>query len=109
MRLGRLRERRAAPRNKLTLQVEIRLKTSEAISGSTRDISTRGFYLAINHAPTVGTAFQFSINVPWEATEASRAFVSGRARVVRVERTRIGVAAVGIGAKIETYKFGPAE
>jgi len=47
---------------------------------------------------------------PWEVTEASRAFIEGWARVVRVEEVSNGsIDHVGVGAVIEKYKFGQAE
>ena len=49
--------------------------------------------------------FGFSIMPPWEATNA---FISGRARVVRVEEASENNQ-VGIGAVIGKYKFGLAE
>ncbi len=45
---------------------------------------------------------------PWE--EATHAFISGWARVVRVEEVSdSSVDQVGVGAVIEAYKFGQAE
>ena len=47
---------------------------------------------------------------PWEFTQATRAFVSGRARVVRVEEISDGTADhMGVGAVMEGYKFGLSE
>jgi len=51
--------------------------------------------------------FGFSIMPPWEATNA---FISGRARVVRVEEVLDdSIDHVGVGAVIGKYKFGQAE
>ena len=45
---------------------------------------------------------------PWE--EGTHAFISGRARVVRVEEvSESSVDHVGVGAVIEAYKFGQTE
>jgi c-di-GMP-binding flagellar brake protein YcgR len=109
-----LEERRAARRYKLTLQVEIKfesnLKEFEPILGSTRDISTHGFYFRIDQGPSVGMKFEFSIMPPWEMTQATHAFISGRARVVRVEEvSESDIDRVGVGAMIERYKFGQTE
>jgi c-di-GMP-binding flagellar brake protein YcgR len=106
-----LEERRTARRYKLTLQVEIRLesnlKESRAILGRTRDISARGFYFRISQRLSVGMRMEFSIMPPWEATHA---FISGRASVVRVEEvSQSGADRVGVGVVIGRYKFGQTE
>jgi len=107
-----LEERRAARRYKLALQIEIRiesdLKRFEPIFGRTRDISTRGVYFRIGQGLSVGMKIRFAIMPPWE--EGTRAFISGRARVARVERVSENSADhVGVGAVIEAYKFGQTE
>ncbi len=109
-----MEERRAARRYKLNLQIEIRLESNlkefEPILGGTRDISTHGFYFRSDQGLNVGMKFGFSIMPPWEVAQATRAFISGRARVVRVEEvSESNVDHVGVGAVIERYKFGEAE
>ena len=108
-----MEERRAARRYKLALQIEIRLDESdlrefEPILGRTRDISTHGFYFRIGQGLSVGMKIRFSIMPPWE--EGTHAFISGRARVVRVEEvSESSNDHVGVGALIEAYKFGQTE
>jgi len=107
-----LEDRRAARRYKLALQIEIRLESDlreiEPIFGRTRDISTHGFYFRIGQGLSVGMKIRFSIKPPWE--EGTLAFISGRARVARVEDvSESGVDHVGVGAVIEAYKFGQTE
>jgi c-di-GMP-binding flagellar brake protein YcgR len=107
-----LEERRAARRYKLALQIEIRiesdLKGFKPIFGRTSDISTRGVYFRIGQGLSVGMKIRFAIMPPWE--EGTRAFISGRARVARVERVSEQSADdVGVGAVIEAYKFGQTE
>jgi c-di-GMP-binding flagellar brake protein YcgR len=109
-----LEERRAARRYRLDLQVEIRLESNlkefEPILGRTRDISTRGFYFRTGQGLSVGTKIGFSIMPPWEGTQATHAFISGRARVVRMEElSESSVDRVGVGTMIEGYKFGQTE
>ena len=109
-----MKERRASRRYRLALQVEIRiesdLKKFEPILGRTCDISTRGFYFSIGQSLSVGMKIGFSIMPPWEDTQPTHAFISGRARVVRVEEiSDSGIDHVGVGAVIESYKFGQAE
>jgi c-di-GMP-binding flagellar brake protein YcgR len=106
-----LEERRTARRYKLALQVEIRLasdlKEFQPILGRTRDISARGFYFRINQTLSEGMKIEFSIMPPWEATHA---FISGQARVIRVEEvSQSGGDRVGVGAAIGRYKFGQTE
>ena len=109
-----MEERRAARRYKLILQIEVRLESnlteSELVLGRTRDISTHGFYFRSHQVLSVGMNFGFSIMPPWEVAQATNAFVSGRARAVRVEEVSVSnVGRVGVGAMIERYKFGQAE
>jgi c-di-GMP-binding flagellar brake protein YcgR len=97
-----LEERRAARRYKLALQVEIRLESNlkefEPILGRTRDISTHGFYFEVGQRLSVGMKFGFSIMPPWESTQATHAFISGQARVVRIEEVEGSSAdRVGVG------------
>jgi hypothetical protein len=103
-----LEERRAVRRYKLALQVEIRLE-SEPISGMTR-YSVSWLLFRIGQRLSAGKKFGFSIMPPWEFTQATRAFISGRARVVRVEEIWDGTAHhMGVGAVMEGYKFGLSE
>ena len=104
-------EHRASRRYKLALHVEIRIESDlqefEPISGRTCDISSQGLYFRIGQNLSVGMNFGFSIMPPWEATNA---FISGRARVVRVEEVSDDSSDhVGVGAVIGKYKFGQAE
>jgi len=109
-----LEERRASRRYRLALQIEIRFEANleefEPILGRTRDISTQGFYFRVDQGLSAGMKFEFSILPPWEMSQATHAFISGRARVVRVEEVSDSdVDRVGVGAMIERYKFGQTE
>jgi c-di-GMP-binding flagellar brake protein YcgR len=109
-----LEERRAARRYELVLQIEVRLDSDlrefEPIFGRTRDISTRGFYFRSDSGLSVGMKFGFWIMPPWEVAQATHAFISGRARAVRVEEvSENNVDRVGVGAVIERYKLGQTE
>ena len=104
-------ERRSALRFDFALPVELRLAPEATepvpISVKTRDISTQGFYFNIPRKLTVGTHFEFSIALPTEVTGAIQAHVSGKARAVRVEEAGEGQRiCVGVGAIIESYRFG---
>ena len=106
----RVEERRASSRHNLALPVEIRLvpllNAVRSISVETRDISTHGFYFNIAQKFIVGTKFEFSISLPTEITGATLAYVSGTARVVRVEETGESHAGrSGVGALIEKYRI----
>ena len=75
--------------------------------GRTSDISTRGFYFRIGQRLSEGMRIEFSIMPPWEATHA---FISGRASVVRVEEvSQTGADRLGVGVMIGRYKFGQTE
>ena len=107
-----MEERRAARRYKLVLQIEITLDSDlrelQPIFGRTRDISTRGIYFRIGQRLSLGMKIRFSIMPPWE--EGTHAFISGRARVARVEEvSESSVDRVGVGAVIEAYKLGQTE
>ena len=106
-----MEDRRTARRYKLALQVKVRLKSDleelQPILGTTRDISTHGFYFRISRRLRIGMKIGFSIMPPWEAADA---FISGQARVMRVEEISQSAAdRVGVGAVIEGYKFGQTE
>jgi hypothetical protein len=114
IRPSKVEERRASRRYKLGLQVEIRIESDikefELILGRTRDISAHGFYFRIGQSLSVGMKIGFSIMPPWEVTQATHAFINGRARVVRVEEASDNsIDHLGVGAVIESYKFGQAE
>jgi hypothetical protein len=107
-------ERRATSRYNLALPVELRIVPNLTAGGSilveTRDISTHGFYFNIAHAFQVGTEFEFSISLPIEVTGTAQAYVSGKARAVRVEETGDNHhGRLGVGALIESYQISRAE
>jgi len=107
LRQTELEERRKASRYQLTFEIKLEseLNEFEPISGTTRDISTQGFYFGTSQRLSVGMKMWFSIKLPpWESTNA---FIRGRARVTRVEGGE--EESHGIGAVIEGYKFGKAE
>jgi hypothetical protein len=107
-------ERRASSRYNLALPLEIRLVPSLTAVGSilveTRDISTQGFYFNIVQKFMVGTEFEFSIALPIQITGATQAYVSGKARVVRVEEAGESHSGwSGVGAIIESYQVSRGE
>ena len=58
----------------------------------------------------VGTTFEFSIALPIEVTGTTQAYVSGKARAVRVEETdESHPGHLGVGALIESYQITRAE
>ena len=109
-----MEERRTTSRYNLALPVEIRLApnltTVGSILANTRNISTRGFYFNIAQEFTVGTTFEFSITLPIDITGAVQAYITGKARAVRVEETgESHPGHLGIGALIESYQVSRAE
>jgi hypothetical protein len=109
-----VKERRANSRYNLALPVEVRLAPDLPAVGSvlvqTRDISTHGFYFCISRKFTVGTNFEFSIALPIEITGATQAYVTGKARAVRVEEPGESHSGrLGVGALIESYQISRAE
>ena len=109
-----MEERRATSRYNLALPVEIRLAPNLAAVGSffvtTRDLSTHGFYFNIAQEFTVGTKFEFSIVLPIEVIGATQAYVSGKARAVRVEENSGSHPdRSGVGALIESYQIRRGE
>lgn len=106
----KVEERRASSRYNLALPVEIRvasiLNSVRSILVETQDISTHGFYFSIVQKLMVGTEFEFSIALPIQITGATRAYVSGKARAVRIEETGDGQhRCLGVGARIESYQI----
>jgi hypothetical protein len=110
----KMEERRASSRYNLALPVEIRLvpilTSVESILVKTRDISTHGFYFNIAQKFTPGTEFEFSIALPIEVTGTAQAYVSGKARAVRIEEIDGGhIGHLGVGALIVSYQISRAE
>jgi hypothetical protein len=110
----KVEERRASSRYNLALPLEIRflpfLTAVRPILVETRDISTHGFYFNIVQKFMVGTEFEFSIALPIQITGAIQAYVSGKARAVRVEETgESHPGRLGVGALIESYQISRAE
>jgi hypothetical protein len=100
-----MEERRAARRYNLALEIKLQSerKQSQPILCVTRDVSIHGFYFETSQKLSVGMKISFSIMLtPFEATNA---FISGRARVVRVEEIS-GTEQRGVGAVIERSRFG---
>jgi hypothetical protein len=98
----------------LALPLEIRLVPSLTAVGSilveTRDISTHGFYFNVLQKFMVGTEFEFSIALPIEITGATQAYVSGKARAVRIQEIHEShLGQLGVGALIESYQISRAE
>ena len=109
----KVEERRASSRYNLALPLEIRcvpfLTAVESIVVETQDISTHGFYFNIVQKFVVGTQFEFSIALPIQITGATQAYVSGKARAVRVEETgESHQRCLGVGALIESYQISRA-
>jgi hypothetical protein len=103
-------ERRASSRYNLALPAGIRLSSNPTSVGSipvkTRDISTHGFYFDIMEKLAIGTTFEFSIALPIEVTGTTQAYVSGKARAVRIEETDANHPdRLGVGALIESYQI----
>jgi hypothetical protein len=110
----KVEERRASSRYNLALPLEISVATILTSVGSilvkTRDISIHGFYFNIAQKFTAGTEFEFSIALPIEVTGATQAYVSGKARAVRVEETgESHPGSLGVGALIESYQISRAK
>lgn len=104
-----MEERRAARRYKLALRVEIGLAGCEPIFDTTRDVSTRGFYCKIGQGISVGTRFKFSMILAQKVTESMQGFISGQAKVVRVEESpEESLDRVGVGAVIENFGLSQA-
>ncbi|SRR5258708_33726059 len=100
-----MEERREARRYNLALEIKLQseLKQFQPISGFTQDISINGFSFGTSQKLSIGTRIWFSIMLP--PFEDTNAFISGRARVVRVEEIS-GTEQRGVGAVIEGYRFG---
>jgi c-di-GMP-binding flagellar brake protein YcgR len=104
-----MEERRAARRYQVALRVEIGIAGREPIFGTTRDLSTHGFYCQIGQGISVGTKFKFSITLAEKVTESMQGFVSGQAKVVRVEESpEESLGRVGVDAEIESFGLGKA-
>lgn len=96
-------ERRTAQR--FPMRIPIRVKFAHAeVAALTRDVSTRGlfFYMEPEQADDLDPEIVFLITFPPEITFSTSLHVRCRGRVVRRERSALGL---GVAAEIHHYQF----
>jgi hypothetical protein len=103
-----MQERRAAPRYKLPLRIDIKqefaFKKTEILCGQIHDISISGVYFTSPVDLVVGDEFEFSATLPMRGSSLNL-FVEVQAWVVRVERERANRDhRPGVAAVIEDYR-----
>jgi hypothetical protein len=90
-------ERRSGQRIPVRLGVSIRSSQSQAATGYTRDLSTRGIFLYADSEILVGSELEMVLMLPTQLTNGEKSWVCCQASVVRVEPGgedgRFGVAA----------------
>lgn len=107
------KERRAAVRYRVSLQVEVstlsRLPLFETDRLTTRDASICGFYFVTRRACETGERLKFSILAPGEIEGRTAILVGGVAKCIRVEEIQGSDSRqYGIGARIEkVYRRSP--
>jgi hypothetical protein len=98
-----MKERRTARRYDLALPVATRVPIEiegVALTGKTRDISTRGVYFTINNDLRAGAKVDLTITLPAEVTGGIKVLIRATGQIVRVDqrpgiaRQTVGVAAV---------------
>ena len=102
-------ERRTARRYDLSLPVVVRTPIGGKATtqkGTTRDVSTRGVYLVLDHAVGQNSDFDLTMVLPTEVAGGTGVFVRALGKVVRVEEwTEDGSPRVGIGFMIRRYEI----
>ena len=99
-------QKRVARRHNLALPVilsELPQKP-RMIHGTTRDISTHGFYFTTDLSVKNGLSLEFSFTLPADIHQENEATIAGMARVVRVERLGSGSNKIGVAVAIESFK-----
>jgi len=83
---------------------------AEAVSGKTRDISTRGVYFTTDHELLPGCEVDITYRLPSDVTHVVEVLVRARGKVVRTERKQEDAHEwIGVAAVIENYEFVRAE
>jgi c-di-GMP-binding flagellar brake protein YcgR len=102
-------ERRSARRYDLTLQAVVRAPAGAKgaqLEGTTRDVSTRGVYLLLDHAFSRNGEFDLTMILPTEIGRGAGVFVRAVCKVVRLEEwTEDGSPRVGVGVMIRRYEI----
>lgn len=96
-------ERRRTPRFGITLPVTLRSAAPQERHAITRDISSSGAYIYVEHSDlNAGASVEFVLELPPSVTLTTPVRVWCRANVVRVDpdANRVGVA-----LQIESYEF----
>lgn len=103
-----MKERRTAVRYKLAMPILVRqvpaLSESPSFRGKARDISTHGLHFTTLERLTLGTRFEFTLELPVEITGGIRVLIVAQASVIRVESQRESeLESASIGAVIERF------
>ena len=86
--MGPMTERRSARRYDLSLHAVVRAPAgakSVQLEGTTRDVSTRGVYLLLDHAFSRNGEFDLTMILPTEIGRGAGVFVRAVCKVVRLE------------------------
>ena len=106
-------ERRAARRYDLSLPVVVRSPVGAKgvqKKGGTRNVSTRGVYLLLDHAVSRNTDFDLTMVLPTEMAGRGGVFVRAVGKVVRVEEwSENGDLRTGVAAMIRRYEIVRSE
>ncbi len=104
--LSNANERRTMRRFEMRLPAIVRLEGSEEgeVITETQNVSARGIFFFLNHAPATGSRVEMTVTFPPHVTLTEPMRVRFVARVIRVEEPE-SPSRVGIAALIEAHEF----
>ena len=106
-------DRRSTRRYDLALPITVHIllpRQAGALSGTTRDISTRGVYFTTDDELLPGWEVDITYRLPSEVTQVVEVLIRARGKVVRTERKEEDPhKGIGAAAVIENYEFVRAE
>jgi hypothetical protein len=99
-------ERRAMRRFDMRLPAIVKLEGSEQdeVITETQNVSARGIFFFLDHAPTTGSKVEMTVTFPPHVTLTEPMRVRFVARVIRVEEAE-SASRVGVAAMIEAHEF----
>ena len=97
-------DRRGSRRHKIRVPLTVILEDRE-IQTYTRDVSSRGVYLAVADSAMIDSNLQFLVDFPAEVATSTECRIRCRGRLVRREKTSRNVAETGLAVEILEYSL----
>lgn len=97
-------DRRGSRRHKIRVPLTVILEDRE-IQTYTRDVSSRGVYLAVADSAMIDSNLQFLVDFPAEVATSTECRIRCKGRLVRREMTSRNVAETGLAVEILEYSL----